>query len=38
MGFVKLVLGGFVVLGVIYICVSLYSRSNAGGTRTRRRA
>lgn len=27
MGFVRLVLGGFVVLGVIYICVSLYSRS-----------
>lgn len=27
MSFVRLVLGGFVVLGVIYICVSLYSRS-----------
>lgn len=27
MGFVRLVLGGFVILGVIYICVSLYSRS-----------
>ena len=27
MGFVKLVLGGFLILGVIYICVSIYSRS-----------
>ncbi|SLN56354.1 hypothetical protein [Pseudooctadecabacter jejudonensis] len=27
MQFVRLVLGGFVILGVIYICVSLYSRS-----------
>ncbi|WP_296419997.1 hypothetical protein [Pseudooctadecabacter sp.] len=27
MGFVRLVLGGFVILGVIYICVTLYSRS-----------
>lgn len=27
MQFVRLVVGGFVILGVIYICVSLYSRS-----------
>ncbi|AGI66419.1 hypothetical protein OAN307_c06920 [Octadecabacter antarcticus 307] len=27
MGFVRLVLGGFVILGVVYICVTLYSRS-----------
>ena len=27
MQFIKLVVGGFFALGVIYICVSLYSRS-----------
>jgi len=27
MQFIRLVLGGFFILGVIYICVSLYSRS-----------
>ena len=27
MGFVRLVVGGFIVLTVIFICVSLYSRS-----------
>jgi hypothetical protein len=25
--FVRLILGGFVILGVVYICVTLYSRS-----------
>lgn len=27
MQFVRFIVGGFVILGVIYICVSLYSRS-----------
>ena len=27
MQFVRFIVGGFIILGVIYICVSLYSRS-----------